>query len=124
MSVTNIALFLWFVDVVDSLKIGVGIFLLVFVILTVVSYFWHLTGEIEMRTSYLIFLPVMIIIIGTLFCLTPSKNTMYLIGGTYVGDKVLRGVPAGEEYKKLMELFNLSVDKALVELKKESKYGF
>lgn len=121
MSVINVGLFLWLVDVVDSLKIGVGIFLLVFVILTVVSYFWHLAGEIEMQTSYLIFLPVMIIIIGTLFCLTPSKNTMYLIGGAYVGDKVLRGVPAGEEYKKLMELFNLSVDKALVELKKESK---
>lgn len=89
MSVTNVALFLWLAEVVESLKIGVGIFLLVFVIVTVVAYLGHLSGEIEIRTGYLIFLPVTILTIGALFCLTPSKNTMYLIGGAYVGDKVI-----------------------------------
>lgn len=121
MSVTNVALFLWLAEAVDSLKIGVGMFLLVFVVVTVVSYLGHFSGEIETRTGYLIFMSVMIIILGTLFCLTPSKNTMYLIGGAYAGDKVIDKVSASEEYKKLMELFNLSIDKALVELKKEKK---
>lgn len=121
MSVTNVALFLWLAEVADSAKVGVGVLLFVLVVVTVVTYLGHFSGEIEARTGCLIFMPVMIVTLGTLFCLTPSKNTMYLIGGSYVGDNVIDKVSTSEEYKKLMELFNLSLDKALVELKKEEK---
>lgn len=120
MNVTYIALFLWLADVCDNFKAifmfilglgGGGVCILIAQSL--------LEGNLNNRI--LKFLCLSCVLIGFVVSVIPSKNTIYLIGGTYIGAEVIDKATASNEYKKLMELFNLSIDKALAELKKEEK---
>lgn len=119
MSVTYIALFLWLADVCETMKYVVGT-MLFFGSLATVGMWW-ISVEVEIRKLWLFFMTFTMITFCVLFCLIPNKNTLYVIGGAYVGGNVVEKVSNSEEYKKIMELFNLSIDKALVELRKDKK---
>lgn len=122
MSIAVIGVFLWLADIVESLgKTLVSLGIIASAISLGVSAFYAICQE-----KFVFFTPIKKwLVVGVisllLGVLVPSKNTMYMIGGAFVGVKVVEKVANSEEYKKLMELFNLSIDKALVELKKDKK---
>lgn len=51
----------------------------------------------------------------------PTKQTLLLIGGTYLGKKAVKTVITDEKIKKVDEIINLQLDKYIKDLKTEVK---
>ena len=50
----------------------------------------------------------------------PTKQTLLLMGGTYLGKKAVNAVITDEKIKKVDEIINLQLDKYLKELKEQN----
>ena len=50
----------------------------------------------------------------------PTKQTLLLMGGTYLGKKAVNAVITDEKIKKIDEIINLQLDKYLKELKEQN----
>lgn len=120
MSITSIALFLWLAEFVGLVQTILGLGCIISGALGV-AYGLNMFIQRSSSPKFLIKSIPLWFCVTILVCAIPSKNTIYLIGGAYAGNKVIDGVKNSIEYNKLMELFNLSIDKALIELKKEVK---
>ena len=57
------------------------------------------------------------LILFILFALTPTKNTLLLIGGTYYGKKAVKQVVTSDKLQKVDTIINLELDKRIKELK-------
>ena len=55
-----------------------------------------------------------------ILCIIPTKQTLLLMGGTYLGKKAVNAVITDEKIKKVDEIINLQLDKYLKELKGEN----
>ena len=55
-------------------------------------------------------------IIMVLFGLIPTKNTLLLMGGTYLGKKAVNAVVTDEKIKKVNTIIELELDKRIKEL--------
>lgn len=53
--------------------------------------------------------------------LIPTKQTLLLLGGTYLGKKAVTTVVTNEKIKKVDAIINLQLDKYLQELKRNNK---
>ena len=51
--------------------------------------------------------------------LAPTKQTMLLIGGTYIGKKAVNKIVTSEKLQKIDTIINLELDKRINELKKD-----
>ena len=70
------------------------------------------------------FLKNIIITFSILFMITalvPSKQTLLLMGGMYLGKKAINQVVTDEKIKKIDTIINLELDKRIKELKEEAK---
>ena len=97
---------------------------------TVVTYFAISTDRprIEDREEELdmIFNPIKKIfitstIIMVLFGLIPTKNTLLLMGGTYLGKKAVNAVVTDEKVKKINTIIELELDRRIKELQNAEK---
>ena len=97
---------------------------------TVVTYFAISTDRprIEDREEELdmIFNPIKKIfitstIIMVLFGLIPTKNTLLLMGGTYLGKKAINAVVTDEKIKKVNTIIELELDRRISELQNAEK---
>ena len=97
---------------------------------TVVTYFAISTDRprIEDREEELdmIFNPIKKIfitstIIMVLFGLIPTKNTLLLMGGTYLGKKAINAVVTDEKIKKVNTIIELELDRRIKELQNAEK---
>ena len=52
-----------------------------------------------------------------IFALTPTKDTLLLLGGTYYGKKAVKQVVTSEKLQKIDTIINLELDKRIKELK-------
>lgn len=66
-------------------------------------------------------LPITLLSIGILTCFIPTKQTLLLMGGTYLGKKAVNSVVTDEKIKKIDTIINLELDKRVKELQKEVK---
>ena len=57
------------------------------------------------------------LILFILFALTPTKNTLLLVGGTYYGKKAVKQVVTSDKLQKVDTIINLELDKRIKELK-------
>ena len=64
-------------------------------------------------------LPTTLLSIGILTCFIPTKQTLLLMGGTYLGKKAVNSVITDEKIKKIDTIINLELDKRIKELKAE-----
>ena len=66
-------------------------------------------------------LPITLLSISILTCFIPTKQTLLLMGGTYLGKKAVKSVVTDEKIKKIDTIINLELDKRVKELQKEVK---
>ena len=55
--------------------------------------------------------------LALIFSFIPTKQTLLLIGGTYIGKKTVNQVVTDEKIKKIDTIINLELDKRIKELK-------
>ena len=53
-----------------------------------------------------------------IFALTPTKDTLLLLGGTYYGKKAIKQVATSEKLQKIDTIINLELDKRIKELQR------
>lgn len=130
MSVFGICVFLWLADIVDGLSSILKAQIVVCIIAVFFGGFIYTHRSVysnELISNVVIEYVSKIkkYVIASILCLAlgiliPSKQAVYMIGGTIAGSEIISKVADSKEYKKLMELFNLALDKQIKELK-ESK---
>ena len=64
-------------------------------------------------------IPVIFLTIGILTLFIPTKQTLLLMGGMYLGKKAVNTVITDEKIKKVDTIINLELDKRIKELKAE-----
>ena len=64
-------------------------------------------------------IPIIFLTIGVLTLFTPTKQTLLLMGGMYLGKKAVNTVITDEKIKKIDTIINLELDKRIKELKAE-----
>ena len=123
-------LFIYLLQMTDSLH---NLKCLIYVLLTISIFAWiygYTVLDTEMVTSkklterkrlirsiknfYITCISILIII-----SLIPTKQTLLLIGGTYMGKKAINTVVTSEKLKKVDAIINLELDKRIKELKGE-----
>lgn len=60
--------------------------------------------------------PLIILSIGLILQIIPTKQTLLLMGGTYLGKKAVNAVVTDEKIKKVDTIINLQLDKYIKEL--------
>lgn len=129
MSVFGICVFLWLADIVERVQGGLGLLILLAIIgwsvcvFFVVGNFYIQTGDVSQKLIECLGkskkFAVLFIVLVLCYSLTPSKQTIYMMGGTIAGSEIVGKVADSQEYQKLMELFNLTLDKQIKEIKGE-----
>lgn len=76
----------------------------------------HCVDNIREITKKICIFAVAIFLI---LCIVPTKQTLLLMGGTYLGKKAVNAVITDEKIKKVDEIINLQLDKYLKELKEQ-----
>lgn len=126
MSVFGICVFLWLADIVENLSS------LMFCVSSGGLICWFLYGFVSVggendKDSILTSLrefvskgkKIAVILVFLFLCtgIIPSKQTVYMIGGTIAGSEIMGKITESKEYQKLMELFNLALDKQIKQMK-------
>lgn len=60
--------------------------------------------------------PLILLSIGLILQIIPTKQTLLLMGGTYLGKKAVNAVITDEKIKKVDTIINLQLDKYIKEL--------
>lgn len=110
------------------------LFVGVFVLIVAIAGFYTLEGqknskyktEQEKKTYEKIqnlcrILPAILLIIGFVSSFFPTKQTLLLMGGYYLGKKTVNAVVTDEKIKKIDTIINLELDKRIKDLKSENK---
>ena len=63
---------------------------------------------------------VICLIIGLFFSILPTRNTLLLMGGVYLGKKAVNTVITDEKVKKVNQIIELELDKRIGELKRNA----
>ena len=82
--------------------------------------------EIELNKMFVPFKKIFIVstVIMVLVGLIPTKNTLLLMGGTYLGKKAVNAVVTDEKIKKVNTIIELELDRRIKELQTtEAKQG-
>lgn len=58
------------------------------------------------------------LVVAILFLFIPTKQTMLLMGGTYLGKKAVNAVVTDEKIQKVDTIINLQLDKYIKELQR------
>ena len=61
-------------------------------------------------------IPLILLVIGLILQILPTKQTLLLMGGTYLGKKAVNAVVTDEKIKKVDTIINLQLDKYIKEL--------
>lgn len=62
-------------------------------------------------------IPITCLIIGTLLMFIPTKQTLLIMGGTWLGKKAVTTVVNDEKIQKIDTIINLELDKMIKDLK-------
>lgn len=86
----------------------------------IVSFSQYTTKEERQYIKFFRKLTTKIFYLSTLFCflfsMLPTKQTLLLVGGTYLGKKAINTVITDEKIKKVDTIINLQLDKYIKEL--------
>lgn len=63
---------------------------------------------------------IYLLILCVFFCFFPTKQTLLLMGGTYLSKKAVNAVVTDEKIKKVDTIINLQLDKYIKELQKQN----
>lgn len=79
--------------------------------------------ETQLNTMFVPFKKMFIVstVIMVLVGLIPTKNTLLLMGGTYLGKKAVNAVVTDEKIKKVNTIIELELDRRIKELQTGSK---
>lgn len=128
-------LFIYLLQLSERIDVTIGIigFLAAtfFVVAVVLTFIKHMTkadkdikdpdkelAENLFKISRNIFVCTTISLV--ILSLIPTKQTLLLMGGTYLGKKAVNAVITDEKIKKVDEIINLQLDKYLKELKEQN----
>ena len=78
-------------------------------------------ASFKLYTELCKIIPTTVLIIGIIFSLIPTKQTLLLMGGYYLGKKTVNAVVTDEKIKKIDTIINLELDKRIKDLKSENK---
>ena len=100
--------------------LGISIFAYICIYIMIVSdsYYEEKLRQKRLVRSIKKFYITCIIILITV-SLIPTKQTLLLVGGTYMGKKAINTVVTSEKLKKVDTIINLELDKRIKELKGE-----
>lgn len=106
---------LQFADIIRGLaKLSMGLSILLFFVMT---SFLFVEAEKDNNFVGTYFKIIISSIVLTCFLfLFPTKQTLLLIGGTYLGKKAVNAVITDEKIKKVDTIINLQLDKYIKEL--------
>ena len=62
---------------------------------------------------------IYLLLVSLITTLVPTKNTLLLMGGLYLGKKAISTVITDEKIKKIDTIINIELDKRIKELKEE-----
>lgn len=112
-------LFIYLLQVADYLhKVSIGL-----VVISPFIWLIHCLACARERETGLekkfLKIPLIMIFIGIFLHFIPTKQTLLLMGGTYIGKKAVNTVITDEKIKKIDTIINLQLDKYIKELKGE-----
>lgn len=108
-------------DLFEGLAVLFAISLVIMIIITIGIFISENTyNEEHTDSKKFAKISIVLLICMSLFGLFPTKQTLLLIGGTYIGKKAVNQVVTDEKIKKIDTIINLELDKRIKELK-ESK---
>lgn len=122
-------LFIYLLQMADSLKhlqefiyillfISIFAYIVIYIMIISDSYYDEKPRQKRLVRSakkfYINCITVLIIV-----SLIPTKQTLLLVGGTYMGKKAINTVVTSEKLKKVDTIINLELDKRIKELKGE-----
>lgn len=109
-------LFIYLLQVADYLhRVSIGL-----VVISPIIWFIHcLTSAREQETGFekkFLKIPLIMVFIGIFLHFIPTKQTLLLMGSTYLGKKAVNAVITNEKIKKVDTIINLQLDKYIKEL--------
>ena len=122
-------LFIYLLQMAESLKnlqefiymlLAISIFAYIVIYIMIISdsyYDEKLRQKRLVRSAKKFYINCIIILIIASFI--PTKQTLLLVGGTYMGKKAINTVVTSEKLKKVDTIINLELDKRIKELKGE-----
>lgn len=110
-------LFIYFLQMAEYLhKVGGGL-----IVIAPIVWFMHCLKagkrDTGLEKKYLK-IPLIMVFIGMFLHFIPTKQTLLLMGGTYLGKKAVNTVVTDEKIKKIDTIINLQLDKYIKELQK------
>lgn len=109
-------------DRIDALNFALWVMLVIFSIIYAVAflayladrdYFYNIKPSLKIGRKIL----VRFFIVALITMCIPTKQTLLLLGGTYLGKKAVKQVVTDEKIKKIDTIINLELDKKIKELK-------
>ena len=109
-------LFIYLLQLCEVIEVFAVIFAIAFIILLIMSLGNLITDEQENSKKYFKMSLITLAITGIL-CLIPTKQTLLLFGGTYLGKKVI----TTEKMQKVNKIIDLELDKRIKALETEQE---
>ena len=115
-------LFIYLLQVADVIYYAARILFTVFGISTIIllvlytSEYFYDNDKRNKKNFYLLKINFLFVILSVLLFCVPTKQTILLIGGTYLGKKAINTVITNEKIKKIDTIINLQLDKYIKEL--------
>lgn len=116
-------LFIYLLQLADVINGCAGFFIFTSVISAVLmvfgAMFW--AEEKDKKPFDTFFISTLVSLILLLACnIVPTKQTLLLMGGTYLGKKAINIVATDDKIKKVDTIINLQLDKYIKELQNET----
>lgn len=131
-------LFIYLLQMAGKLEVLCGCLIPVIIILTLIAsgilgssqcsieeiFNKDVDNEHEVERNSLIWIKNLIVICASLFIiinLLPTKQTLLLMGGTYLGKRAVNSIVDSGKFEKINTIIDLQLDKYIDELKGEAK---
>lgn len=118
-------LFIYCLQLFDRINVFYFTLIICTIVITVVYLFGNCmylsdlkyTQDLKPFINFLKKIAICCISLTVIFTFIPTKNTLLLIGGMYLGKKTINTVITSEKIKKVDTIINLELDKRIKELK-------
>lgn len=106
-------------EVFDVLSCLFAIALIITVIITLILFYCEKVDCNDDECKYTKIwgkTSLIVLLITSVLCLFPTRQTILLMGGTYYGKKAIHAVVTDEKLKKIDKIINLELDKRIKDL--------
>ena len=112
-------IFIYLLQLSERLDYALQASIIALIIITVLMVNRFSSGEEQQLAKFAKKAWIVSLIVFLFLFFMPTKQTMLLIGGTYIGKKAVNKIVTSEKLQKIDTIINLELDKRIKELKKD-----